>query len=389
MKKALIFFSEDSLNPSGGPAGYLYNLRLGLQSVKSDEVEISFFNKAPRPLRETVKKKNMVPKRLREFRRAVDDMMYEKKSYPVFEEMYDYDLIHFHSTDMMFLNREFLKNYKGKVVLTSHSPCAKYQEKLEWLNPFDYKLFKKKIDRIENIDIYGFERADNIIFPCPEAEEPYFNTWERYESIRDEKKLKYMTTGIVGCEPKIDRSEFRKKYNIPDDAFVVSYAGRHNEIKGYTDLKKIGEKLLENENVYFLIAGLEEPITGLDHERWIEVGWTNDPHSLIAASDVFILPNKETYFDLILLEVISLGVPLVLSETGGNKYFKKYCSDGFMFYNTVDEAVSTLEEFSKKTEAERVECGKSVRNIFDRDFTVKTFTENYINIITEILNSGE
>ena len=87
MKKALIFFSEDSLNPSGGPAGYLYNLRLGLQSVKSDEVEISFFNKAPRPLRETVKKKNMVPKRLREFRRAVDDMMYETKTYPVFEEM--------------------------------------------------------------------------------------------------------------------------------------------------------------------------------------------------------------------------------------------------------------------------------------------------------------
>ena len=46
MKKALIFYSEDSLKPAGGPAGYLYNLRLGLQSCKSDEVEVSFFDKA-------------------------------------------------------------------------------------------------------------------------------------------------------------------------------------------------------------------------------------------------------------------------------------------------------------------------------------------------------
>lgn len=388
MKKALIFYSEDSLKPAGGPAGYLYNLNLGLQSVKSGELEITFFDKVPKKLRETVKKKDMIPKRVREFRRAVNDIRYEKKSYPVFEEMNDYDIIHFHSTDDMFLNREFLKNYKGKVVLTSHSPCVMYKEKLEWLNPFDYKLFKKKIDRIENIDIYGFERADYIIFPCPEAEEPYFNTWERYESIRDEKKLKYMTTGIVGCKPKIDRNEFRKKYNIPDDAFVVSYAGRHNEIKGYADLKKIGAKLLENENVYFLVAGLEEPISGLDHKRWIEVGWTNDPHSLIAASDVFVLPNRETYFDLILLEVISLGVPMVLSETGGNKYFKKYNSDAFMYYKTIEEAVSVLNAFREKPLPERAECGKSAREVFDKDFTVKTFTDRYIEILTQIAQEG-
>ena len=385
MKKALIFYPEESLRPAGGPAGYLYNLRLGLQSCTQDEIEVTFFEKAPRPLRETVKKKDKVPKRLREFRRAVKDIRYEKERYPLYEEFNDYDMIHFHSTDALFLNRDSLKNYRGKVILTSHSPCVMYKEKLEWLNPLDYKLFKKKIDRIENIDLFAFERADTIIFPCPEAEEPYFNTWERYRSIRDEKKLKYMTTGIVGCSAKVSRAEFRKKYNIPDDAFLISYAGRHNEIKGYADLKKLGEKLLkEHKDVYFIIAGLEEPLPGLEDERWIEVGWTNDPHSLIAASDVFVLPNRETYFDLILLEVISLGVPMVLSDTGGNKHFKRYSSGGFMFYRSLEEAAMKLKELRSKAPSERAALGADVRRIFEEDYNVEIFAKNYLKTLKEI-----
>ncbi len=52
---------------------------------------------------------------------------------------------------------------------------------------------------------------------------------------------------------------------------MVSYVGRHNEIKGYADLKKMGEKLLNNQNTYFLIAGKEEPMDWIIHTglRWV------------------------------------------------------------------------------------------------------------------------
>ena len=103
--------------------------------------------------------------------------------------------------------------------------------------------------------------------------------------------MKKSCAWIQNISVKVNREDFRKKYGIPDNAFVISYAGRHNEIKGYADLKRLGEKLLADKNVYFLIAGKEEPMTGLKNDHWIEVGWTNDPHSLIAASDVFVLPN--------------------------------------------------------------------------------------------------
>ena len=54
-----------------------------------------------------------------------------RKKLPVDRELYNYDMIHFHWTEEMYLNRDFLSDYKGKVILTSHSPCVMYKEKIE------------------------------------------------------------------------------------------------------------------------------------------------------------------------------------------------------------------------------------------------------------------
>lgn len=386
-KKLLIYYPESMLKPVGGPSGYLYNLKQGLCALSATiemPVDISFYEAAPKSLRDTVKYKDKIPKRLREFRRAIDDIFYEKKAYPLDEILYEYDMIHFHSIDAMYLNRRTLENYKGKVILTSHSPCAKYKEKLAWLNPFDYKVFKKLVERIENMDRYAFERADYIIFPCEEAEEPYYHTWEGYEQLRDNSKYWYMPTGIVGCTARIGREEYRKKYGIPKEAFVISYVGRHNEIKGYADLKKMGEELLVDKNIYFLIAGKEEPMKGLENDHWIEIGWTNDPHSLIAAADVFVLPNHETYFDLILLEVLSLGVPVVMSRTGGNKYFERFKQTGLKFYDNLYEAKNKILEIKQMSDYDLDKAKAEMIELFNQEFTVEQFAKNYVNIVSKI-----
>ena len=386
MKKLLIYFPERKLKPSGGPAGYLYNLRNGLKdfNYKDSELEIDFYNNGSMTLEENTGLKKKMPKRILELRRALKDTQLLKKKIPVDSTMKEYDMIHFHWTEDMYRNREFLETYTGKVILTSHSPCVYNQERIGKLNPIDYRLLKRPIDRLIEMDEFAFKRADYVVFPCEEAEEPYYHTWNEYASIRKNKKILYLPTGIVGCSARITRAEYRKKYHIPEDAFVVSYVGRHNEIKGYADLKKMGEKLLNNQNTYFLIAGKEEPMKGLDNSHWIEVGWTNDPHSLIAASDVFVLPNHETYFDLVLLEVLSLGVPVVLSNTGGNKYFKKFENSGLSFYDTVEDAIKSINHLKKMNKLDIEKLGKCNREIFDNNFTVEYFTQNYIHVIRQI-----
>ena len=146
------------------------------------------------------------------------------------------------------------------------------------------------------IDEYSFNRADYIIFPCEEAEEPYYHTWNKYDEIKKNniKKFRYIPTGIQDINVRYDNKFIRNKFNIPENAFLISYVGRHNEIKGYDKLKIIGREIInEYDNVYFLIAGKESPIKGLENNRWIEVGWSDLPNEIINSSDLFILPNKD------------------------------------------------------------------------------------------------
>ncbi len=390
MKKLLIYYPEDALEPKGGPAGYLYNLKKGLEECRKQEnlpVDISFYSNMPSGIENNSELRKRIPKRLLEFRRALNDARFLRKKFPIDNGMFAYDIIHFHSAEKMYLCRDFLNQYHGKVILTSHCPCGIYKERIDKLNPFDYKLMRNQIDKLEELDRYAFERADYIIFPCKDAEEPYFNTWPRYTSIRKDEKYRYMPTGIIACHAKINRENYRKKYGIPNDAFVISYVGRHNEIKGYADLRQMGEQVLKDPNTYFLIGGKEEPIKGLNNDRWIEVGWTTDPYSLIAASDVFVLPNRETYFDLVLLEVLSLGIPVVLSDTGGNKFFKKYDLKGLKYFSSVDQGVEAIKCFQLMDKQIRKKAGEKLAELCETEFSVKEFAHRYIQIISEIVET--
>ena len=160
------------------------------------------------------------------------------------------------------------------------------------------------------------------------------------------------------------------------------WAGRD---KGYDILQTIGLEALKNETVYVLAAGKEKPLQGPKHPRWIEVGWTNDPHSLIAASDVFVLPNRETYFDLVMLEVLSLGQIVLASRTGGNKFFANKQCDGIMLYENEKEAVGILEKLMGLSENERARLRNSCLEIFDEYFTLEKFADHYIELYDGLL----
>lgn len=382
-KKVLIYYHENKLAPIGGPAGYLYNLKRELGCRPADTLEISFLPSTGEGNTAHHFLKKHSAKRGQELIRALKMMKLYKKKADISETLLNYDVIHFHSTEDLYFCREILNRYTGKVVLTSHTPCASFVEKLDRLNPVDRKLFKGKLTTLKLIDEYAFQRADYIIFPCEEAEEPYYHTWKEYGEIRDPRKYIYIPSGINSCHANVARAEIREKYGIPQDAFVVSFAGRHNEIKGYADLKEIGERLLE-QNVWFLIAGNEDPIKGLNHPHWIEVGWTKDPHSLIQAADVFILPNRETYFDLVMLEVLSLGQIVVASNTGGNRYFQKYGASGMLFYDNLQQAIEAVDVVRKWDTKTVTKAKDENKALFENNFTTFHFAKKYVKVLEEI-----
>jgi glycosyltransferase involved in cell wall biosynthesis len=388
MKKVLIWNSFELKERSGGPPTYLFNLYNGVKETKDKNCEIfflsdlikttteglsnSFFKKLLNKLYFPILINNI---RLIKYVKSLNN----NPDYIGSLNLNDFDIIHFHLSIDVFRNRKILNGYNGKVLLSSHSPEPFWKEAIIDI----YKLslnsvlnFTKK--SLEYKDIWGFNFVDFIVFPCEEAMEPYLK-WDRFsKDIVPLDKFLYITSGIKNVSFLKNKNKIRNEVNIPSDAIVFTYIGRHSEIKGYDLLKKVGKHIMNShDNVYFLIAGIEYPLRGIDHPRWIEIGWTTDPHSYVNASDIFILPNKETYFDLVLLEVLSLGLPIILSNTGGNKHFKKYSTNNISFFEK--------EDIPSFIDAVNSSINSHKSNSLSRNFNKKIFKENY-SIIPFTLN---
>ena len=384
-KEVLIFARTSKLGHVGGPYGYLNNLRN--QIKKAGVTNIHFIEDGEHKV---AKKKKL--KRIRSilypFKRAIyfHRLLSKGKRSEIIDNCKE-DMIHFHFTEDMYKYRDSLKSYKGKIILTSHAPTLASSQIIDSLSKFEKIIFKKIYCNLIKMDMYAFERADYIIFPCEQAEEPYSHAWDEYDTFKRENKYKYryLPTGIDKCEARCNKAAIRKKYHISNEDFVVSFVGRHNEIKGYDKLKIIGNNLLKhNTDIDFLIAGAEGPLKQIENKRWIEVGWTNDPYSLINASDVFVLPNKETYFDLVFLEVLSLGKTIVASNTGGNKYFSQFKNSGIYLYNSTTECQQILEKLKRRTNSKVEQDEKANLKIYIDNFTSEKFLKNYIKIINSL-----
>lgn len=389
MKKILEYYQGAMLAPTGGARGYLYGLRKGLEEADLECFRIDYLpgEASITKLREYSKNsQNFIIKcglriyrRVKHIRKVFSILSVKTKPRVNINE---YDAVHFHSASDMYRVRDVLKQYSGKVLFTSHSPQPQADEYIESSSKLEMLLFGKYYKKLVEVDKYAFNRADYIIFPCEDAEEPYFTYWPEYSEIKQKRhdRYKYLLTGTFPAKVVTSREKIREKYNIPESAFVITYVGRHNEIKGYNNLKEIGKRILsKHKDVYFLIAGNLGPIKELNHERWIEVGWTNEPHSFTAAGDLFVLPNKETYFDLVLLEVLSVGTPVLAANTGGNKYFKDFF--GVQLYNNVDEGVKYVEQIMMYSKNEIQAIFEMNKKLFNSKFTPKVFAENYINLL--------
>lgn len=391
--KVLIYLREGELAPVGGPKGYNYDLRAGLEKAEDERIQIRYLPGVSKAAKINARSKRMKDGRLK------DSILCMKSIYRKGKRLYGcshhakidlspYDAVHFHSTMDMYDVKDSLKEYKGKVLLTSHTPTMPCKEVYALLTEFEKKYMKWFYKKLPKIDRYAFQRADYLFFPCEEAEEPYYHEWPGYALLHEKYKEKfiYLPTGTREKALRLKKQEIRRRYKIPDNAFVIAYVGRHNEIKGYADLKKIGRHVLEeNKGVYFLIAGREGPLYGLDDRRWIEAGWTDDPGSIIKAADMFILPNRETYFDLVMLEALSLGQIILASRTGGNRYFARYADTGIVLYDGNEDAVDEIGKLIQCSEKEREAMGEKNKKLYQENFTLAIFAQGYLDILHRIL----
>lgn len=395
-KKVLIFFPHPLRERHGGPYAYLFHLKEGLKGLSHS---ISFLSDILPSAAETVNSNqspSILKKIIKPFLPA--DWMNKYRAKNWFTELENqkpevaaeyinqFMVLHFHETIDIWRYKDLLKNYKGKILLTSHTPKPCHLELIEDIWKISANNLNKKIVyQLQQIDSFAFHKADGIFSPCKEATESYYELWSEFSNITRKKQTHYLPTGIKKQIAVKSAEEIRKQFYIPSTAFVFCFTGRKSNVKGFDLLVEAARSLLEkNIAVYFLVIGNNEEAPVINNNRWIETGWTNDPQSFIAASDITVVPNRHTYFDLSVLETLSLGKPLLLSNTGGNKYFKQFHSPGILYHEPDAESLNN-EMMNCINQKEKLpDYGLYNENLYEQYFRCERFATEMMNYYNSI-----
>ena len=393
----LIWDKGLTLENIGGPSGYLYNIYSYCQSHPQEKIKFySDMIKTRKSdngsnLKNKLKKIGLHYPSIVQKLKCLHNHLYQNLQLTNDEVLIlnKFDYVHFHSfiQARAYLNDIKTKCSNIKIILTTHTPepyCDEYCNTvgIKWLIkiPFVRTLCIQKETKC-------FEMVDYIMFPVPEVIEVYSSKSLLYKDVLEKAKNKtfYVPTAILdNVTPRFEN--YLSKYYLKK-SLRACYVGRHNEIKGYDFLKKIAQESWKRElNVTYLIGGSQNGIASLNDPRWIELGWVNTIN-LLQEVDLFILPNKQTYYDLILLEVIRAAKPVLLTRTGGNKHFLQYKCPGLLFcdYGNVSQACEQIKKIIEyKNTGVLNDFGMKNRDLFIKTSTVSIYINNYLQEINNL-----
>lgn len=396
MKRHTIFYDWYIDIRSGGPTGYLANLRYGLDRTPSPEKFEVWMDTQPKPLEnvqypglEKIRSFFVKENDFKNFNTYVQNingmMLSESECQRLAADNVKSVHVHTAICAVKVINAIEQKLIPDKkIFFTSHCPESFASElaaiyRAKGVPQSECDAFYSSLLKIEE---KAFKKSDLLVFPSKKAMDPYIETIPDFTNWCEGKDIRFIPTGVIQSTVKEERTVLRNKYKL-EGKYCIAFLGRHNEVKGYDALKKAAKKLLKNyPNVVFLIAGKEEPLRGLKHDRWIELGWLNCPEEVLCACDLFVLPNKRTYFDLILLEALSLGTPVLASDTGGNRSVYNMTDGAIEVYpeGGLESALRNFIEGNKDDSALRVRA----KNSYENFFTAECFAQNYTMLIEQI-----
>ena len=80
---------------------------------------------------------------------------------------------------------------------------------------------------------------------------------------------------------------------------------------------------------------------------------------------------------------MSLGKVIVLSNTGGNKYLKKFNSNGLLYFEKEDKE-KAIKQIEKVMNNRELIDKNDNRSIFENNFTISNFSNNYNKMMEKI-----
>lgn len=225
--------------------------------------------------------------------------------------------------DMVIVNTRFYphslygmilaKKIKAKCITLDHgtSHLSVHNKFWDFIGAvFEHSL--TKIDQIFCKDYYGVSGACNEWLS-------HFHIKAKgvlYNSI-DLEKVKNIQANM--------KKMYREKYNISENATVITFTGRLLKEKGLPSLLNVMDKInKEREDIYLFIAGdgdMQDEIDSRKNSHIIPVGRIDFEQivTLLSESDIFCLPSFSEGFSTSILEAAACGCYILTTARGGAK----------------------------------------------------------------------
>ena len=122
------------------------------------------------------------------------------------------------------------------------------------------------------------------------------------------------------------RGDFRQRWQIPEQAFVVGSVGRLSRQKGHCHLVEAASRILPKypETIFVVVGEGEERAALVRLAQDLGVaqafrlpGFIAEMERVYPVFDLFVLPSLYEPFGLVVLEAMAAGLPVVASATGG------------------------------------------------------------------------
>lgn len=252
------------------------------------------------------------------------------------------------------------------VILQSHAPQLVSEEFAELNHTIE------TIEKVKSIEFASFQRANYLVFPHEGAKTIYDSL------ISKKSKLIY----ILSASRSINTTT---QLPLSSDVNLL-YIGRRNQVKGFDILIESFRKVRAiRSDINLLLAGEGDMIYD---PGVISLGHLN-PDIWITSVDYVVNVNRNSYFDLSVMEVLSAGTPIILTSNGGHQFFDKK-SDGIITIKepkeiNLPELLLCLE---KKTTLEKQKVIQQNIKLYQQYFTPEKYRVRLTEFIQNLLNDN-
>ncbi|WP_414584981.1 glycosyltransferase [Scytonema sp. PCC 10023] len=375
IKDKVLIFNNYLLNlTDGGPSGFLAQNILGHNSkyyeLNSTTIRTSFKRRLLNKLNSHFKKKPY------EIEAAGLNRTYTFKDWcinaqQIFKSIQalKYKFIYFH--DVWQLKSCLPLIHPSQIILLqSHCPELPSEE-IASLQP---KFTQEDVEWCKEAERDAFNRANILIFPN-------YDSTKIYASLISPKSIIYYLTS--GAKEVKDLKNYPLNQNIQ-----LLYVGRRNRIKGFDIIRESFQKAYaQRKDINLIVLGNGEKI---EEDGIFDIGFSHSPHDWIYNCDYVINCNRQSYFDLSVLETLSIGTPLLISTNFGHRELAEEKSKGIIDIGepTVQNLTNALLSQSIVKKQFNQQAIEENKLLFKRKYSDSLYRVNLEKLLYKIISSS-